>query len=108
MKEREARPGRRAEMWPRRRHATGGLGGQCDYLRRLLAQQAIMMMMMIMITSLENDTSLLMHVVVHPYSLCGVPEQLPRGTLKPPPDGTETAVPLHEHRRGRRDVGGQP
>ena len=84
-----------------------GLGGQCDYLRRLLAQQAIMMMM-IMITSLENDTSLLMHVVVHPCSLCGVPEQLPRGTLKPPPDGTETAVPLHEHRRGRRDVGGQP
>ena len=107
MKEREARPGRRAEMWPRRRHATGGLGGQCDYLRRLLAQQAIMMMM-IMITFLENDTSLLMHVVVHPCSLCGVPEQLPRGTLKPPPDGTETVVPLHEHRRGRRDVGGQP
>ena len=107
MKEREARPGRRAGMWPRRRHATGGLGGQCDYLRRLLAQQAIMMMM-ITITSLENDTSLLMHVVVHPCSLYGVPEQLPRGTLKPPPDGTETAVPLHEHRRGRRDVGGQP
>ena len=74
---------------------------------RLLAQQAIMMMM-IMITFLENDTSLLMHVVVHPCSLYGVPEQLPRGTLKPPLDGTETAVPLHEHRRGRRDVGGQP
>ena len=85
----------------------GGLGGQCDYLMRLQAQQAIMMMM-IMITSLKNDTSLLMLVVAHPLSLYGVPEQLPQETLKPPPDGTETAVPLHEHRRGRRDVGGQP
>ena len=46
--------------------------------------------------------------VVHPLSLYGVPEQLPRGTLETPLDGTETAVPLHEHRRGRRDVGGQP
>ena len=60
------------------------------------------------VTSLENYTSLLMHVVVHPLSLYGVPEQLPRGTLETPLDGTEAAVPLHEHRRGRRDVGGQP
>ena len=60
------------------------------------------------VTSSENYTSLLMHVVVHPLSLYGVPEQLPRGTLETPLDGTETAVPLHEHRRGRRDVGGQP
>ena len=49
-----------------------------------------------------------MHVVVHPLSLYGVPKQLPRGTLETPLDGTETAVPLHEHRRGGRDVGGQP
>ena len=49
-----------------------------------------------------------MHVVVNPLSLYGVPEQLPRGTLETPLDGTEAAVPLHEHRRGRRDVGGQP
>ena len=26
LKEREARPGRRAGMWPRQRHATGGIG----------------------------------------------------------------------------------
>ena len=36
----------RAGMWPRWRHATGGLGGQWNGPMRLLAQQAMMMVMM--------------------------------------------------------------
>ena len=49
-KEREARQGGRAGIWPRQWHTTGGLGGQCDGLMRLLAQRAMMMMMMMMMT----------------------------------------------------------
>ena len=49
-----------------------------------------------------------MHVVVHPLSLCGAPGQLLQETLEPLLDGTETAVPLREHRKGRWDGGEQP
>ena len=54
-KRKKARRYGRAGLWLGWRHATGGLGGQCDGLMHLLAQRAMMMIMRMMIHTTRDS-----------------------------------------------------